>query len=67
MARQVRAAGAAGATGAAGNAGNGSGAMCDDAGNHAGATDGGVVAEGDVAVIPTGDRKPSDWRGSPKQ
>ena len=60
LVRQVRAASAAGATGAAGNAGDGNGTICDDASNDVGATDGGAAAGGDVAVIPTGDRKPPD-------
>ena len=67
MARQVPAAGVAGATGDAGNAGDGHGAICDDAGNEAGATDYGAAAGGDVAVIPIESRKTSDSRGSPRQ
>ena len=60
LARQVRAANAVDAAGATGNAGDGNGTICDDAGNDAGAADGGAAARGDVAVIPTGNRKPLD-------
>lgn len=61
LARRSHVAGA-GATGATGNTGDGNGAICDYAGDYAGTAEG-----GDVAVIITEDRKPSDRRGFPRK
>ena len=51
-----------GAAGAAGNAGD-TATACDDAGDVAGATDGGTTDGGDAAVMSGGERQPSGRRG----
>lgn len=51
VADAVGAAGAAGNTGTADNTGDGSGVICKEAGNEAGATDGAAASGGVVAVI----------------